>query len=227
MILMPVFLPAGAAAAGIDAWLGEGAHVGMSAARASGLVWHGVLQGLCHAATMCSARWDSCSLGNVLLLLQMLAHCQPSHTRAVTMTQPRQTWCGVELLTAKLGWVFLGSTQLSPALEKRCLEMLQCGGFGVTKERRVCTLTASAAACSRLNSRFYLLGTGPVLNCTGTAAPLVLLLEGWRVRVTLLGSVGRWTRARSCAEHRVGEAHMPGCKHVRERDPGCLNNVKY
>lgn len=89
----------------------------MSAAGASGLVWHGVLQGLCHAATMCSARWDSCSLGNVPLLLQMLARCQPSRAGAVTVTRPRQTWCGVELLTAKPGWVFLGSTQLSPALE--------------------------------------------------------------------------------------------------------------
>lgn len=91
----------------------------------------------------------------------------------------------------------------------------------------MCTLSAFAAACSRLNSTFYLLGMGSVLNCTGTAAPLVPLLEGWRVRVMPLGSVGRWMRARSCAEHGIGEAHMPGCKHVRERDPGCLNNVKY
>lgn len=51
--------------------------------------------------------------------------------------------------------------------------------------------------------------------------------RGWRVRAMPLGSVGRWMRARSCAERRVGEAHMPGCKHVRQRDPGCLNNVKY
>lgn len=84
-----VFPPAGAAAAGIDVWLGEGAHVGTSVAGASGLVWHGVLQGLCHAAAMCSARWDSRSLGNVSLLLQMLAHCQTSCAGAVTVTPPR------------------------------------------------------------------------------------------------------------------------------------------
>lgn len=118
VIPVPVFPPAGAAAAaGIDVWLGEGAHVGTSVAGASRLVWHGVLQGLCHAATMCSARWDLRSLRNVWLLLQMLACCQPSRAGVVTVTWPRQTWRGVELLTAKPGWVLLGSTQLSPALE--------------------------------------------------------------------------------------------------------------
>lgn len=108
MIPVPVFPPAGAAAAGIDVCLGEGAHVGMSAAGASGLLWHGVLQGLCRAAAMCSARWDSPSLGNVSLLLQMLARCQPS-CAGPTVTRPRQIRRGVELLTAKLSWVLLSS----------------------------------------------------------------------------------------------------------------------
>lgn len=144
-----VFPPAGAAAAGIDVWLGEGAHVGMSAAGASGLVWHGVLQGLCHAAAMCSARWDSHSLGNVSLLLQMLACCQPSPAGAVTVTRPRHIRHGVELLTAKRSWVLPCSLQLWS--RKRCLEMLQRGGFGVTKERRgcLCVLSAFAAPCAR------------------------------------------------------------------------------
>lgn len=78
----PVLSPAGAAAAGIEVWLGKGAHVGMAGAGAAGLVWHGVLQGVCRAATMCSARWDWRSLGNVLLLLQMLARRQPSRAGA-------------------------------------------------------------------------------------------------------------------------------------------------
>lgn len=77
-----------------------------SAAGASGLLWHGVLQGLCHAAAMCSARWDWCSLGNVSLLLQMLARCQPSPAGVVTVTRLRYIWHGVELLTAKLSWGF-------------------------------------------------------------------------------------------------------------------------
>lgn len=201
--------------------------MGMSVARAFGLVWHGVLQGLCHAAAMCSARWDSPSLGNVSLLLQMLACCQPSPAGAVTVTRPRHILHGVELLTAKLSQVLPSSLQLWS--KKRCSEMLQRGGFGVTKDRRgcVCTLSAFAELCSGLNSGFYLLGVGSALNCRGIAAPLVPLLEGWRVWVTPLGSVGRWMWARSCAERRVGEAHMPACKHVRQRDPGCLNNVKY
>lgn len=77
------------------------------------LGWCGVgcSRGFCHAAAMCSARWDWCSLGNVSLLLQMLAHCQPSPAGAVTVTLPRHTWHGVELLTAKLSWV------LPPSLE--------------------------------------------------------------------------------------------------------------
>jgi len=77
------------------------------------------------------------------------------------------------------------------------------------------------------NGKFYLLGTGSALSFPSTAAPRALPLERWRARVTLLGAVGRWVGARSCAEHRAGEAHVPGCKHVCERDPGCLNNVKY
>lgn len=177
VIPMPVFPPAGAAAAGVDVWLGEGAHVGTSVARASRLVWHGVLQGLCHAAAMCSARWDSCSLGSVSLLLQMLACCQPSPAGTVTVTRPRHLLRGVELLTAKLSWVLPSSLRLCN--KKRCLEMLQCGGFGVTKERPECVhrLSAFAALRSGFSSRFYLPGTGSVLKCTGTAAPLVLLLE--------------------------------------------------
>lgn len=82
--------------------------------------------------------------------------------------------------------------------------MLQRGGCGVTKERHECERTLGAFA--GLNSKFYLLGMGSALNCTGTAAPLVpctaaplvpgtaaplvLLLAGWRVRVMPLGSVG-------------------------------------
>lgn len=117
---------------------------------------------------------------------------------------------------------------LQPWNKKVCLETLQYEGFGVTEERceRVCTLGAFTAPCTRLNGKFYLLGTG-LMNFMGTAAALVLPLEGWRVGVMLPGAAGRWIWARSCAEHRVGEAHVPGCKHVCERDPGCLNNVKY
>lgn len=90
--------------------------------------------------------------------------------------------------------------------------MLQRGCCGVTKERHECERTLGAFA--GLNSKFYLLGMGSALNCTGTAAPpvpctaappvpctaaplvpgtaapLVLLLAGWRVRVMPLGSVG-------------------------------------
>lgn len=74
--------------------------------------------------------------------------------------------------------------------------MLQRGGCGVTKERHECERTLGAFA--GLNSKFYLLGMGSALNCMGTAAPLVpgtaaplvLLLAGWRVRVMPLGSVG-------------------------------------
>lgn len=55
-VSLPVLLVAGVAAARIEVWLQEGAHVGMSGAGAAGLVWHGVLQGVCRAATMCSAR---------------------------------------------------------------------------------------------------------------------------------------------------------------------------
>lgn len=87
---------------------------------------------------------------------------------------------------------------------------------------------AFTAPYVKLNGKFDLLGTGSALNFMGTAAPLVLQLEGWRGGgVMPPGPVGRWIWARSCAEPRVGEAHVPGCKHVRERDPGCLNNVKY
>lgn len=168
VIPVPPFPPAGAATAGIDVWLGEGAHVGMSAAGASGLVWHGVLQGLCHAAAMCSARWDLPSLGNVSLLLQMLACCQPSPAGAVTVARSRHIRRGVELLTAKLSWVLLSSLQ--PWSKKRCLEMLQRGGFGVTKERRGCVRTLLAPLqrlCSGLSGRFYLLGAGSALICHG------------------------------------------------------------
>lgn len=81
-VSMPVLSPAGAPAAEIEVWLGEGAYVGTSGAGAAGLAWHGVLQGVCCAATMCSARWDLRSLGNVSLLLQTLARRQPSRARA-------------------------------------------------------------------------------------------------------------------------------------------------
>lgn len=76
--------------------------------------------------------------------------------------------------------------------KKVCLEMLQCEGIGVTKERceYVCMLSAFTAPRARLNGKFYLLGTGSALNFMGTAAPLVLPLEGWRVRVMPLGAVG-------------------------------------
>lgn len=39
---------------------------------------------------------------------------------------------------------------------------------------------AFTAPCVKLNGKFDLLGTGLVLNFMGTAAPLVLQLEGWR-----------------------------------------------
>lgn len=99
-------------------------------------------------------------------------------------------WSCSQLSRARCSWV-LPST-LQPWNKKRCLEMLQCEGFGVTKERCecVCTLSAFTAPCTRLNSKFYLLGMGSALNFMGTAAPLVLPLEGWRVRVMLLGAVG-------------------------------------
>lgn len=50
-----------------------------------------------------------------------------------------------------------------------CLEMLQCEGFGVTKERCecVCTLSAFTAPCVELNGKFYLVGTGSVLELHG------------------------------------------------------------
>lgn len=102
-ISVPVLSPAGAAAAGIEVSLGEGAHVGMSGAGAAGLVWHEVLQGVCRAATVCSARWDSRSLGNVWLLLQTLAGRQPSPAGAVEVAQWRQMCRGAELLTANPG----------------------------------------------------------------------------------------------------------------------------
>lgn len=81
----------------------------MSVAGTCRLAWHRVLEELYHAAATCSARWDSRSLGNVSLLLQMLAHCQPSPAGVVTVTRPRHIWCGVELLTAKLIWVLPSS----------------------------------------------------------------------------------------------------------------------
>lgn len=231
-ISVPVLLVAGVAAARIEVWLREGAHVGMSGAGASGLVWHGVLQGVCRAATMCSARWDSRSLRNVLLLLQTLACRQPSRAGAVRWRwrgreKHAAEWSCSQLSWGRCSWVL--PSDLQPWNKTRCLEMLQCEGFGVTKERRecVCMLSAFMAPSTRLNSKFYLLRMGSVLNFVGTAGPLVLPLEGWHVRVIPLGAVGRWIWARSCVEHRVGEAHMPGCKHVCERDPGCLNNVKY
>lgn len=71
-------------------------------------------------------------------------------------------------------------------------------------------------------------GTGLGVEVHGQRKPpRVPPLGGWWVRVMLLGAAGRWIWARNCVEHRVGEEHVPGCKHVCERDPGCLNNVKY
>lgn len=235
-ISMLVLSPAGAAAAGIEVWLGEGLMWEMSGAGTARLVWPGMLQGVCRAATMCSARWDSWKCvapapdtGS--------SPAQPCWSGAVEVAWPTTTCCGAELLTVKLGGCCWVLTHHSAALEQE--EVFgnapvwgfspSSEGFGVTKERCecACTLSAFTAPCTRSAAKFYLLGMGSVLNFTGTAAPLVLPLEGWRVRVMLLGAVGWWIRARSCAEHRVGETHMLGCKHVCERDPGCLNNVKY
>lgn len=181
-ISMPVLSPAGAAAAGIKVWLEKGAHVGMSGARPAGLVWHGVLQGVCHVLCQIGLAFPRKCVASAPGT--GLSPAQPCRSGAAEVARPRQTCDGVELLTAN-------PAPSSPGI-KVCLEMLQYEGFGVTKERCecVCTLGAFTAPCTRLNGKFYLLGTGSALNFMGTAAPLVLPLEGWHVWVMPLGAVG-------------------------------------